>query len=116
MIDRHHGWNVSIKPVILGFFLSLIILFALYKIVLREHLSGDLFKISVMGLTMFLAFLQLVLFLQVGMESKPHWVSISLLFTILVIFIVIGGSLWIMNNLEYNLMPTNKPMPTHGSF
>lgn len=116
MIDRHHGWNVSFKPVILGFFLSLILVVALYKIILREHLSGDLFVISIMGLTILLAVIQLILFLHVGLDSRPRWVTISLLFTILVIFIVIGGSLWIMNNLDYNLMPMGQTMPKHGSF
>lgn len=116
MIDRHHGWNASFKPVFLGLLLSVIILFALYKIVLREHLSGELLRISVLGLSLFLSVIQLVLFLHVGMESKPHWVSVSLIFTIVVILIVIGGSAWIMNNLNYNMMPMSKPMPSHGSF
>lgn len=116
MIDRHHGWNASLKPVFLGLLLSVIILFALYKIVLREHLSGELLKISVLGLTLILAIIHLVLFMHVGMESKPHWVSISLIFTVVVILIVIGGSVWIMNNLNYNLMPMTQTMPKHGSF
>ncbi len=114
MIDRNHGWNVSYKPVVLGFFVSLVITFALYRAADRSHLTGDLFAISVFGLAIFQTIIQLVLFLQIGMESKPKWPSISLLFAIVVILIVVGGSMWIMNNLNYNLMPMK--MPTHGSF
>ena len=39
------------------------------------------------------------------MESKPHWQTITFCFMLLVVFLVIGGSLWIMNNLDYNMMP-----------
>ena len=116
MIDKNHGWNVSYKPVILGLILSIVLAFAMYRVADRSHLTGSLFTISVFGLAFLQAVIQLVLFLQVGLESKPHWVSISLIFTVVVILIVIGGSVWIMNNLNYNLMPMTKPMPTHGSF
>jgi cytochrome o ubiquinol oxidase subunit IV len=116
MIDKNHGWNVSFKPVILGFLLSVILAFAMYRVSDKSHLTGDLLVFSLFGLAIFQALIQLVLFMQVGLESRPHWVSISLIFTILVILIVIGGSIWIMNNLNYNMMPMTKPMPTHGSF
>ncbi len=115
MIDRNHGWIVSYKPVILGFFLSFILTYALYRIADRDHLSGTLFTVSIFGLAIFQSLIQLVLFMQVGLESRPHWVSISLFFAIAVILIIIGGSIWIMYNLNYNLMPMSK-MPTHGSF
>jgi cytochrome o ubiquinol oxidase operon protein cyoD len=116
MIDRNHGWIVSYKPVILGFFLSFILTYAMFRAVDREHLSGNLFVISLFSLAILQTIIQLVLFLQIGLESKPHWASISLLFTIMIILIIIGGSIWIMNNLSYNLMPMTKPMPTHGAF
>jgi cytochrome o ubiquinol oxidase subunit IV len=116
MIDRNHGWVASYRPVILGFFFSFLLTYALYRTVDREHLSGTLFTISIFGLAMLQTIIQLVMFLQVGMESRPHWNSISFFFAIIVILIVIGGSIWIMNNLNYYLMPMTKPMPTHGAF
>jgi cytochrome o ubiquinol oxidase operon protein cyoD len=39
-----------------------------------------------------------------GRESKPRWKFIFLLFALLVVGIVVGGSLWIMNNLNYHMM------------
>ena len=116
MIDRNHGWIVSYKPIFLGFLLSIIITSALFRIADRSLLSGTFFTISIYGLAFLQAIVQLVLFMQVGLESKPRWYTISLLFSLLVIFIIIGGSMWIMQNLNYNLMPMPKTMPTHGSF
>jgi cytochrome o ubiquinol oxidase operon protein cyoD len=114
MIDKHHGWNASFKPIVLGFFLSCILAFAMYRVVVGHHLRGYYFTLAVFGLAIFQSVIQLILFMQVGLEGKPRWVSLALIFTILVILIVVGGSVWIMNNLNYNLM--NMPMPTHGSF
>ena len=116
MIDKHHGWNLSFKPVILGLLVSIVLAFAMYRVAVAKHLTGDLYTLSIFGLACFQAILQLVFFMQVGLEHKPHWNIISLLFTVLVIVIVVGGSVWIMNNLNYNLMPMPKTMPTHGSF
>ncbi|MBI3236261.1 MAG: cytochrome o ubiquinol oxidase subunit IV [Chlamydiales bacterium] len=105
MIDPHHGWNVSFKPQFLGFILSLIITLAAYRIVIEGHLAGSNLLITLYGIGIAQAILQLIFFLHLGLESKPHWNMITFLLTVLVIVIVIGGSIWIMNNLDYNLMP-----------
>lgn len=36
--------------------------------------------------------------------DKDHWNLVSLVFTVIVLAIVVGGSLWIMYNLNYNMM------------
>jgi cytochrome o ubiquinol oxidase subunit IV len=112
MIDREHGWNVSFQPSIIGFILSLLLIAAVYRFVTRHHLAGWALTYTVFGFGMMQAIIQLIFFLHLGMESKPHWNTISFLFMLLVVVIVIGGSLWIMQNLNYNVMP---PMD-HGSF
>ena len=106
MIDAKHGWNASFKPQFLGFVLSLILIVSSYLIVTHHLLSDQLLVFIIFGLSIAQALIQLVFFLHLGLESKPHWNSITFLFVVLVIFIVIGGSLWIMSNLDYNLMPT----------
>jgi cytochrome o ubiquinol oxidase operon protein cyoD len=116
MIDRKHGFVVSYNAVILGFILSFLLTFALYRTVDRDHLEGFLLIGSLFGLSFLQTIIQLIFFLHLGTESRPQWLSISFIFTVLVIVIVIGGSLWIINNLNYNLMPEMRHMPTHGSF
>lgn len=111
MIDQHHGWNVSFKPSFLGFVLSLVLTFAAYRITSQHHLHNSVLIWTVLGLGALQMFLQLIFFLHLGLESKPHWNSISFLFMVLVIVVVIGGSLWIMSNLNYYLMPEMKMSP-----
>ena len=111
MIDAHHGWNASYKPQFIGFVMSVILTVAAYRIVVHHELTDFLLTLTIFGFGLLQALIQLVFFLHLGLETKPHWGMITFLFTILVVVIVIGGSLWIMSNLNYDLMPA---MP-HGS-
>lgn len=105
MIDTFHGWSRSYKPQFLGFIVSLVLTLAVYRIVTHYQLSDFLLYLTIFGAAVLQALAQLFFFLHLGLESKPHWGMITFLFTILVVFIIIGGSLWIMNNLNYDLMP-----------
>jgi cytochrome o ubiquinol oxidase operon protein cyoD len=104
MLDREHGWNISLKPSVIGYVLSLLLIAGMYRLVVHRHLTGSLLMWTVFVFGIIQALLQLVFFLHLGMESKPHWNSITFLFAVLVIVIVIGGSMWIMQNLSYNVM------------
>jgi cytochrome o ubiquinol oxidase operon protein cyoD len=105
MIDIKHGWNQSFKPQFIGFVLSFLLVFACHRIVVHHHLTNDLLIWTVFSFAILQALIQLVFFMHLGLESKPHWNTITFIFVVMVILIVIGGSMWIMNNLDYNLMP-----------
>lgn len=105
MIDRHHGWNTSLKPLFIGVTLSLILTLGAYRIIAYKHLSAMIIDEILLGLCFTQAILQAIFFLQVGLESKPRWNTITFLFTILILIVIVGGSLWIMHNLNYNVMP-----------
>lgn len=104
MIDSHHGWNSSIKPLIIGFILSAIFIFAAYRVVDQLHLKENWLFFSVVGLGVLQIVFQLIFFLHIGLESKPRWNITMLIFTLLLVAILVFGSLWIMQNLSYNLM------------
>lgn len=88
----------------LGFTLSIILTLAAYHIVSREHLSDGALFYTLIGLALSQVIFQLIFFLHIGLESKPHWGIITLLFMVLVVVIVVGGTIWIMHNLDYNVM------------
>jgi cytochrome o ubiquinol oxidase operon protein cyoD len=48
---------------------------------------------------------QLIFFFHLGHESKPRLNTVSFLFMLMVVGIIGFGSLWIMYNLNYNMMP-----------
>jgi cytochrome o ubiquinol oxidase subunit IV len=104
MIDRRHGWNVSFKPLTLGFILSLILLIAAYRIVTHVHLSSSTLIWALFIFAVVQAVIQLIFFLHLCLEEKPAWNLLTFLFMVLVVVVVFGGSLWIMSNLDYNTM------------
>lgn len=106
MIERHYGWNKSFKPLWLGLVFSLLLTVASYRILTRYHLTHTHLVVTLFTLGIVQALLQFVFFLHLGVEKKPRWNLMLFLFTLLVLILVIGGSIWIMENLNYNLMTT----------
>lgn len=109
--SRHtSGDNISIKKYFLGFILSLTLtltaFFLVYKTISTDHpplalgvLIGAIFLLAIAQLIV-----QLQFFIHLGHDEKPGWNRLAFLFMILVIVIVAGGSIWIMDNLHYNMM------------
>lgn len=96
-------YESSFKSLTIGFILSGLLIVASYFIVVKEIFTGDLLFISIMGLLSVQAVTQLICFFHIGMEEKPRWNLITLLFMLLIAIVVIGGSLWIMYNLNYHM-------------
>lgn len=55
----------------------------------------------------------LVFFLHLGSGSDNTNNTLALAFGVLVVFLVIGGSIWIITNLNDNLMPSAGSMNMH---
>lgn len=86
-----------------GFIFSLIFTAAAYLSVTQHFLSGGLLLAILSILALAQLTVQLIFFLHLGNESRPRWNLNVLLFAVLVVFIVVGGSLWIMHNLNYHM-------------
>lgn len=108
MIDSHHGWNVSFKPLVLGYVLSLSLALAAYRIVSHYHLKVNVLMPTIIAIGTVSALLQMIFYFHIGLESKPRWNLMMFLFMVFVTIVLVGGSLWIMTNINYNLMPDMK--------
>jgi cytochrome o ubiquinol oxidase operon protein cyoD len=94
-----------------GYALSLILTLIAFALVRRHlnshHLSPSdnfmLVALAVLALTQL--FVQLTFFLHLDRESKPWWNNTALAFAITVVLILVGGSIWIMSNLNYHHGP-----------
>ena len=56
--------------------------------------------LAVLAITQLLV--QLIFFLHLDRESKPRWNLAALGFAAIVVVILVGGSIWIMTNLNYH--------------
>jgi cytochrome o ubiquinol oxidase operon protein cyoD len=93
------------KKITLGFVFSLLVTFIAF--LLAPQLGS--FSIIAIAITAIVQLiLQLVFFLHIGHGPEHESRTILLSFTAVIIGIVIGGTLWIMNNLE----PLHMQSPT----
>jgi cytochrome o ubiquinol oxidase operon protein cyoD len=46
---------------------------------------------------------------QMNTKSEGGWTMLALIFTLVLVVIVLSGSLWVMYQLDHNMMPS----PTH---
>ncbi|MBP9841105.1 MAG: cytochrome C oxidase subunit IV family protein [Simkaniaceae bacterium] len=92
------------KRLILGFVLSIILTLAAYCAVVCHGVHGKSLLFLVLGLGGVQALIQMICFLDLGMESKPYWQLITFVFMAVILGVVVGGSLWIMYHLNYNMM------------
>jgi len=59
--------------------------------------------LAIVGLAFIQIIVQLVYFLHM-FENGQQWTLFSMLFTLLILLIIVGGSLWIMRDLNANMM------------
>lgn len=104
MIDRHHGWNKSFKPLFIGLTLSFILMVAAFRMDVHHHLGPVALMWALLGLAFAQVLFQFIFYFHLGLEEKPAWGTFSVYFVIAVLIIIIGGSIWIMTNLNYNTL------------
>ena len=96
------------RTYITGFILSLILTFAAFGAVWAHLHQGLLSTPMLIAAILILAaaqlMVQLLFFLHIGNEIGPRWNLAALLFAGLVLVIIVGGSIWIMQNLDYHMM------------
>lgn len=93
-----------------GFIWSLLLTlasFALVKVQLDSGGTAYPMKVLIGMLAVFAVvqlIVQLIFFFHLGREAKPRLNTVSFLFMLMVVGIIGFGSLWIMYNLNYNMM------------
>jgi cytochrome o ubiquinol oxidase operon protein cyoD len=106
-----HG---SVASYVVGFALSIALTLGAYFSV-THHLFSHIGLIAVIFvLAMVQLVVQLLFFLHLGREGKPRFNLLTFLFMLLVLLIIVIGSLWIMNNLNYHSMTPNEVIKDEG--
>lgn len=113
VISKHDAGHGSLGSYATGFVLSILFTLAPYHIVTGKLIEGPLLVVALISFALLQLMVQLIFFLHVGRESHPRWNTMALLFAVMVVFIVVVGSLWIMDNLNYNMMMSPTEMNNH---
>ena len=109
-VVQHHTDHKAVKTYILGYVLSALVTGMAFFLVAAYVDSRGLLmsRATLIGILMTLAIeqlaVQVVCFLHLDKESRPRWRLIAFIFASLLVLAVVVGSLWIMYNLNYNMM------------
>jgi len=99
-----HG---SRKSYVVGFLLAIALTIVPFGLVMTHASVGTPLLIAVFALAQIMV--HIVYFLHVNRSAEQRWSLMALVFTAIVVGIIIGGSLWIMHNLYFNMMPGMMP-------
>lgn len=101
VVSRPETRQGSVGSYALGFGLSLLLTAAAFGLVWSKALHGWALIGALFGLAVMQLLVQLLSFLHLSHESRPRWNLQVLVFAVGVVLIIVVGSLWIMQNLQY---------------
>jgi len=102
----------SFKTYVMGFGLSLALTLLAYGVAQHHLNTGHVFPsdrvmpLILLTLAVVQLFVQLIFFLHLASESKPRWRGAVAVFALVMLLVVVAGSVWIMDNLNYRMTPT----------
>ncbi len=104
MVSLHQPEEATLKKYVIGFTGSLVLTFGAYLLTQYGALSKPVMIIvlAILALSQFV--LQLIYFLHVGKEFSPRLKLLVTIFMVLIVFILVAGSIWIMDNLKGRMM------------
>lgn len=108
----------KLQQYVIGYGLSIVTTLAAYLLVTNRVFDGWALAYAIVGLALVQLLVQLICFLHINSgdtKSEPRWNLLILDFTLLVVVIVVLGSLWIMNHLNYNMVGPDGIMPAKGT-
>lgn len=111
MAENYHlesdqtGWaKKSIKSYTLGFILCVMLTVVSFNLVHSNAVSKSSIYILLSCFALAQLFIQSICFLGLKSDNDGQWNLLPFLFTLLIIFFLVGGSLWIMYNLNELMM------------
>jgi cytochrome o ubiquinol oxidase operon protein cyoD len=102
-----HG---TLKSYLTGFGLAVVLTVIPFWLVMSGVIGSALATgIIVMVLAIVQIVVHMFYFLHVNRRAEGGWNMLALIFTLIILVIVVSGSLWVMYNLDANMMPQQMP-------
>lgn len=93
----------TVTSYVIGFILSLIFTVIPYYLVVNKTITGNTLLATIVGFAVLQVFIQVFFFLHLGRGPKPLYNVAFFAGTVAAIVLVVGGSLFIMSHLHYNM-------------
>ncbi|PJE31900.1 cytochrome bo3 quinol oxidase subunit 4 [Pseudooceanicola antarcticus] len=105
-VNTHSGSHGTMGRLMIGFAMAAILTILPFGLVMGEvDLPRNLTIALIMGMGALQIIVHLVYFLHVGTSSEEGWTLVATIFSVIILVIVLAGSLWVMHNMNENMMP-----------
>lgn len=94
----------NLKSYVIGFCLSIILTLIPFALVMTAALPVLYLVIAIVILAILQIMVHVVFFLHLHVSSSQYWNWTALIYTIILIAIIVGASIWIMYHLNLNMM------------
>ena len=94
----------SLKSYLTGFVLSLILTAISFVLVMRGTWSAPVALAGIFSAGLVQILVHLHYFLHLDTSSAARWNVLAMIFTVLIMVLFVGGTLWIMSSLNYRMM------------
>lgn len=108
--EKSEAREGSLKSYTIGFLLSLLLTSIAFLLIwnhvssYHEVFSHPFLYASLTILSIIQLWVQATFFLHLGRSSQKRWNLIVFLLAVFIVGLIVIGSLWIMNHLNYNMM------------
>jgi len=103
-IDSIGASRGSLKSYLTGFVLSLILTAIPFALVMGGALSASAALAAIFSAGIVQILVHLHYFLHLDTSSAARWNVLAMIFTLLIMILFVGGTLWIMYTLNYRMM------------
>ena len=103
--NDHNDNHGSVKQYVTGLILSIILTIIPFGMVMMMDDPGVGVIWAIYGFAIAQVFVQLYFFLHLDGSKEQSWNVMAMLFTVVIVAIVVGGSIRIMIELNQNMMP-----------
>ena len=110
--DDHGGASHStLKGYVTGFVLAVILTAIPFWLVMGKVFpSSSTTGFVIVAIAAVQVVVHMIYFLHMNTRSEGGWSLLALGFTVVVLFIMLAGSIWVMYHLNANMMPTMEQM------
>ncbi|MBU6502553.1 MAG: cytochrome o ubiquinol oxidase subunit IV [Burkholderiales bacterium] len=111
-LHEHQG---SLRGYLTGFLLAAILtVIAFWLVMGHVFASRELTIFTVLALAAVQIVVHMVYFLHLDTRSEDGWNMLALIFTVVLVGIVLGASIWVMYNENANMMPMSPQYQQHA--
>ncbi|ANZ22658.1 cytochrome o ubiquinol oxidase subunit IV [Buchnera aphidicola (Diuraphis noxia)] len=93
----------KLKSYLLGCFLSFILTTLSFLSVIQKLFSNEINHLIILLLAISQIIVHFIYFLHLNFSKEKQWHVITLLFVMIIMFILVFGSIWIMSNLNHHV-------------